>query len=208
MGERRAESELLEQAATGDRAALAELLLAHYDGLRRHIVRRLAGDAAPWITADDLLHQTLVRAAEGIRSFQPAHDGALCAWLRTIADNLLKDAQKRRRRERRAADLRVLPPSAGGSDSWVALVDRLVGDATTPSVAGERNEHAVRLRAALASLPGQQRDVLQRYCLHGQSLDQIAESLGLTKDAVRGICYRAKKNLRALMGRSSLYFSG
>jgi RNA polymerase sigma factor (sigma-70 family) len=208
MSEKRAESELLCQAVAGDRTALSELLLVHYDGLRQHIGRRISGDLQRLILADDVLHQTFVRAAGGIRSFQPRHERAFRAWLKTIADNLIKDAEKRRRRERRAADQQVPLPSPSGGNSWAALVERIGGDATTPSVAGQRNENVRRLRAALASLPAEQREVLERYCLHDQSLDQIAEALGATKDSIRGICYRAKKNLRALMGRSSLYFSG
>ena len=64
------------------------------------------------------------------------------------------------------------------------------------------------LQAALASLPEDQREVIQRHYLQDQSFEEIAHALGRTKDAIRGTCYRARRNLRALMGRSSLYFSG
>lgn len=205
MSERRAESNLLRKVAVGDRAALAELLLAHYDSLRRHIDRRIAGDLQGIVTSDDILHQTVVRAAQSMRTYEARGERAFRAWLKTIADNLLKDAQKRRRRERRAAEPEASPHGAGSS--WAALVERIVGDATTPSVGGQRHESVGRIRTALASLPTDQRDVLERYYLQDQSLDQIAAALGATKDSIRGLCYRAKKNLRALMGRSSLYFS-
>lgn len=205
MSERHAESDLLREVAAGDRAALAELLLAHYDSLRRHIDRRIAGDLRGIVTSDDILHQTVVRAAQSVRSYEARGERAFLAWLKTIADNLLKDARKRRRRERRAGEQGAAPQGAGSS--WAALVERIVGDATTPSVAGQRHENARRIRTALACLPTDQRDVLERYYLGDQSLDQIAAALGASKDSIRGLCYRAKKNLRALMGRSSLYFS-
>ena len=207
MSERRDESDLLRQVAAGDHAALSGLLLVHYDSLRRHIDRRIAGDLQGSATADDILHQTVVRAAQGIRGYQARGVRAFRAWLKTIADNLIKDAQRRRRRERRAAEQGGPFAPRGAGSSWGALAERIVGDATTPSVAGQRNENIRRLRAALACLPPDQRDILERYYLRDQSLEEIAEALGATKDSIRGICYRARKKLRELMGRSSLYFS-
>ena len=204
MSSGRLELDLLVCAVQGDRAALSQLLLLHYDGLQRHISAKLRGDLERLGAADDILHQTLIRAGQAIGRYQPRHEGAFRAWLYTIADNLIKDAQKRRRRERRAGQERV----PGESGSWAALVERIADDGTTPSMRGQRHEHAGRLLAALAALPADQREIVERYYLKEQSLDEIAKSLGCTKGAVRASCYRARKRLRELMGRSSLYFSG
>lgn len=207
MSERRAESDLLCQAMSGDRAALSGLLLSHYDNLRRHIDRRIVGNLQGLVAADDILHQAMVRAAQGIHDYQPRGEGSFRAWLKTIADNLIKDAQRRRCRERRASDPRAPMASRGQGSSWAAMAERIAAEGTAPSVAGQRKETIGRLRAALASLSAEQREILERHYLQGESLDRIAEALGATKDSIRGICYRAKKNLRVLMGRSSLYFS-
>jgi len=64
------------------------------------------------------------------------------------------------------------------------------------------------MRAAIASLPPEQREVVERFYLQTQTLEQIAESTGRTISSIRGSCYRARKNLRSLMGGSSLYYSG
>jgi RNA polymerase sigma-70 factor (subfamily 1) len=202
------EWELVQQATAGERGALSQLLLLHYDRLRAHLTCRIAPDVQRWLRVDDVLHQTFVRAAQAISGLRPQHHGSFPAWLKTIADNLVKDAEKRRRRERRAADEPRRTGTPDESGSWVALVERLAGDSTSPSGRLQRRESMGRLQAALAILPPDQRDVIQRYYLQDQSLEQIAEVLGRTPDAVRGVCYRARKNLRALMGRSSLYFSG
>ena len=201
------ESELWRQAATGDRAALSELLLLHYDGLQRYLAARIPAELQRLLDPDDVLHQTFVRAAQSLSTFEPQHPGAVGAWLRTIAENLVKDAEKRGRRERRAVASPSPPPSGSGS-SWAALVERLAGDGTTASAPLHQRESIRRLQAALASLPADQREVIQRHYLQDQSLDQIAQALNRSKDAIRGICYRARGNLRALMGKSSLYFSG
>ncbi|NUQ66305.1 MAG: sigma-70 family RNA polymerase sigma factor [Pirellulales bacterium] len=207
MASDRFESDLLPQAVEGDRAALAQLLLLHYDGLQRHIASRISGDLGRLVLADDILHQTFVRAAQAIGRYQPRHEGAFFAWLATIADNLIRDAEKRRRRERRAVDADQSQPP-GQSSGWAALVERIAGDDSTPSARGQRRESARRVRSALAALPDDQREIVERYYLKGQSLDEVARAMGCTKGAVRASCYRARKRLRELMGRSSLYFSG
>lgn len=197
------ESELLEQAVAGDRAALSDVLLLHYDGLQVHIARRISGDLERLVAADDILHQTMVRAAQGIGKYEPRHEGAFLAWLKTIADNLIRDAHKKKRRERRA-------PAQDGHDqgsSWAAMVEKIAGEGSTPSVKSQQHDNARRLRAAVATLPDGYRQVIERHYLEDQSLDEIAQALGGTKGSIRAMCYRARKRLRELMGRSSMYFS-
>ncbi len=200
------ESDLLQRAIDGDRAALSQVLLLHYAGLRSHVARRLSGDLERLVDADDILHQTLVRAARGIDRFEPRHGGAFRAWLRTIADNLIIDTRRRKQRERRAGDGPGGAP--GQSGSWRALVERIAGDGSSPSVKTRRRENGRRLRVAMAALPDDYREVIERYYLRDQSLAEIAEEMGGTKGSIRATCYRARKRLRQLMGQSSLYFSG
>jgi RNA polymerase sigma-70 factor, ECF subfamily len=202
-----ANADLVREAMAGDRAALAQLLLGYYGDLRRHIAARLSDELQGVTAEEDLLHETFIRAAQQIGSFEWRSARAFRSWLNTIAENLIKDATKRRRRERRA-----WPdgPAAGGSgdeSSVAALIERLAGG-PTPRGSVQRRENARRLWAALAVLPPDQRDIIRRYYLQDESLEQIAEATDRTRDAVRGICYRARKNLRAILGRSSLYFSG
>lgn len=204
----RLESNLLSQAVSGDRAALSRALLLHYDGLRSHIAGRISGDLKRLVDADDILHQTMVRAAQGIGRFEPRHEGAFRGWLKTIADNLIKDAQKRKRRERRAVAQDGPPRGAGQNSSWAALVERIAGDVDSPSVNTQQQDNVRRLRAALAALPDEHREIIERYYLQGESLAEIAQAMGGAKGAIRAKCYRARKRLRELMGRSSLYFSG
>ncbi len=95
------ESQLIDEAIAGDRASLAQLLLLHYDSLLRHVAGRISRELQGLLRAEDILQQCFVRAANSIGSFENRHAGAFRGWLRTIADNLLRDAEKRRRRERR-----------------------------------------------------------------------------------------------------------
>jgi RNA polymerase sigma-70 factor (ECF subfamily) len=201
------ESELIRQAVCGDRAALSQLLLSHYDELKRHITPRVSEDLQGVLLPDDVLQETFFRAAQAIRGFEQRSPGSFCAWLKTIASNLIKDAQKRRRRERRSP----LQSLAGGNyddSSFIGLLDRIGGDSTSPSRQVHRRDSIGLLRVAMAGLPPDQREVIERYYLHDQSLEQIAAAMDRSKDAIRGVCYRARQNLRSLLGHSSRYFSG
>jgi RNA polymerase sigma-70 factor (ECF subfamily) len=202
------ESELLQRAVDGDRASLSQVLLIHYASLRRHISGRLSGDLERLVDAEDVLHQTLVRAAGAIGRFEPRQQGAFRAWLKTIADNLIKDVRKKKHRERRANVTRDGRQNGVQNSSWAALVEKLAGDGSTPSVKTRRRENARRLRVALAALPDAYREVIERHYLKNESLAEIAQALGGTKGSIRSTCYRARKRLRELMGQSSMYFSG
>jgi RNA polymerase sigma-70 factor (ECF subfamily) len=204
MPHRDLEPDLIQRAIAGDRAALSQLLLIHHDSLRRHIVHEVAGQQLGVMLADDILQQTFVRAAQSMKTFENRELGSLRGWLKTIATNLIKDARKRRGRERRAAS-----PHASHSDdgSFLQAVERLACDDTPPIKRVQRSESIRRMRTAVASLPPEQREVVERFYLQTQTLEQIAESTGRTISSVRGTCYRARKNLRILMGGSSLYYS-
>ncbi len=204
MPHRDLEPELIDQAIIGDRAALSQLLLIHHDALRRHIVHESAGQQLGVMLADDILQQSFVRAAQSMGTFESREAGSFRGWLKTIATNLIKDAQKRRGRERRT----TAPHASHSEDgSFFQAVERLSGDHTPPLKRVQRSESIRRMRTAMASLPTEQREIVEQYYLQTQSLEQIAASTGRTISSIRGICYRARKNLRRLMGGSSLYFS-
>jgi RNA polymerase sigma factor (sigma-70 family) len=203
-----AESVLVQRAVAGDRLALSELLLAGYDDLRRHVVHLLARDSHEPNSADDILQQTFVRAALAVHRFEHRTGVSFRAWLQTIAGNLVRDAQKRHRRERRVIRSADVAPGLGNSSSrHAARVDQFAGNTTSPSMRVHRRDSMQRMRAAMEALPEDQREVIQRHYLQHQSFDQIAVAMHRTKDAVRGISHRARQNLRSMLGHSSRFFS-
>jgi RNA polymerase sigma factor (sigma-70 family) len=202
------EADLIRQAVSGDRASLSQLLLSHYDDLKRHIIPRITDDLQGVLLPDDVLQETFYRAAQAIRGFEHRSPGSFGAWLKTIAGNLIKDAQKRRRRERRSPTQMFNGAGNYDDSSFVAIIDCIGGDTTSPSCRVHRRDSIGLLRVAMAGLPPDQREVIERYYLRDESLEQIATAMDRSKDAIRGVCYRARQNLRALMGHSSRYFSG
>lgn len=200
------QSDLIRQATLGDRGALAQLLFEQHEALQRHIARRLSAGAPGVVLAEDILQQTFVRAARGIASFD-GNAAGFRGWLTTIATNLILDAHKRRRRERRGPARGQPSANFTDDDSFAHIVDRLAGEATPPVGRVERRESILRMRTAIANLSPDHREVIHRYYLLDQSLPEIAAAMGRTKEAIRGLCYRARKDLRELMGGSSLFFS-
>lgn len=201
-----AESILIPQAVAGDRTALAQLLLLHHDSLERYIRQLLTSEPNRVSHWDDILQQTFVRAAGSIAGFESRPGVSFRAWLKTIAANLVHDAGRRHRLERRAG--RSVESGGVLDDESIALIiDRCAAEVTPPARRAQRDDNMRRLREALTNLPDDQREILVRFYLHEQTWEQIAEATGRSKEAVRGICYRARQNLRGVLGRSSLYFS-
>ncbi len=202
------EAELVRQASRGDRTALGQLLLLHHDAVRRHVSCQMAQEQlGPWLV-DDILQQAFVRAAQGIATYEIRHPGSFRGWLKSIATNLIKDVHRKYRREPTMTARPFATGSSAADGSFVQGDDQVPGNATPPIKRVQRRENAWRLTAALASLPDEQRQIIESYYLQTQSLEQIAATTGHSVAALRGICYRARQKLRAMMGGSSLYFSG
>lgn len=69
-----------------------------------------------------------------------------------------------------------------------------------PEEALERRELLGTLRSAVACLPPQQRQVVERYYLGGEMLQEIAATLGVTEARVSQICTEAVNAIRAYLG--------
>ncbi len=70
-----AESSLVSRAVAGDRAALSQLLLLHFDDLHQHVESRISPRLQGLMRADDILQQTFLRAAQAIGDLRAASCG-------------------------------------------------------------------------------------------------------------------------------------
>ena len=112
------------------------------------------------------------------------------AWLLTVARNGARDRLRRRRPQ---ADAGVFDTMADHR-------------AATPGSEMEKEEHEVRLRRALASLPEEHRTALTLRYLEGLDYRSIETAMGLSNGALRGILGRALGTLRRMpnLQRSNL----
>jgi RNA polymerase sigma-70 factor (ECF subfamily) len=196
---------LLLAAVAGDECALERLLLERYDSLRAYLAPRIPDSLRGLIDADDILQQTFVEAFRDVSRFQPRSLDAFAGWLKTIAEHRLLDAIKHQRRKKRGGDVKRVEASREQS-SAVNLLAELEADGLTPSRVIAADEATALLQVNMARLPQQYGDALRLRYLEGLNDEEAAARLGQSPDAVRGLCFRAKKKLREAMGKSSLYY--
>ncbi|MCA9211434.1 MAG: sigma-70 family RNA polymerase sigma factor [Planctomycetales bacterium] len=200
------ESKLVSDAINGDRIALQQLLLEHASLVKQHITTKIPVAVQGLIDADDVMQQACVEAFRSIRHFQPQSDGAFLAWFKSIALHRLKDAVKSLRRVKRGGEFRrVMQPSTTESHALIGLVELLSAGSHTPSRSAVRNEAVHAIQRSIQELPDDYRQAVQLRLIEGKSLDETAETMDRSPRAVRILVERAKKKMRAALGRLSLY---
>jgi len=170
---------LMIRAQQGDALAYAELLTALATAARRYARNRL-GDVA-WI--DDVAQDTLVTVNAARHTYDRARPFA--PWFYAILSNRMIDVL---RRERRISAREV------GSDVLPEPADR--------SSAGDHRDEIDfdRVKAALASLPVKQREIVDALKLREESVKDISRRLGMSESAVKVTAHRGYRALRRLLG--------
>ncbi|MGH2829967.1 MAG: RNA polymerase sigma factor [Actinomycetota bacterium] len=168
----------VDRAVEGNRDALGALFDQFFQRVYRFAYVRLGSVS----DAEEATQETFTQMVRSIGRFR-WRGSTFEAWLFRIARNIVSD--EHRRRVRRAEDLRsevaegAAAPSA--EDSAVARVE------------------ADRIRALLATLPEQQRRVLELRFAAGLSADDAGRVLGKSAGAVRIQQMRALQSLRLLV---------
>lgn len=199
------EQQLLASAVTGDEGALAVLLERVGVQFHAELEARIGAPYRGLVGGDDILQVTFLEAFLRIRTFVPGGSGSFVAWLRRIADNNLRDAIRELEREKRPPPGKRVTAGAD-DDSYVSLLERIAGTATTVSRAAGRRELKELLNDALRKLPGDYEEALRLYELGGLSAPEVAERMGRSHGAVRMLLARARDRLREILGTASRYF--
>jgi RNA polymerase sigma-70 factor, ECF subfamily len=179
--EERNEAALVEAARSGDGEALESLLERHEARLYR-FARRLCRHRED---AEDVLQESLIAAARGLRSFRGA--SSVSTWLYTIARSF---CIKKRRRS-------VFAPAELSLDTEASLAARRVPDpARRPDEALEASRLEAALERAIAALDRPYREVLLLRDVEGLSAAEVAGITGLSVPAVKTRLHRARGRLR------------
>ncbi|MGN6782614.1 MAG: sigma-70 family RNA polymerase sigma factor [Marmoricola sp.] len=175
---------LVELARSGDKEAFGQL----YDHYHASVFRFLYYRVSSTTLAEDLTAETFFRALRSMSSFR-WQGKDFGAWLMTIARNLAADHFKagRTRLEQTTEDVATLDTTTEGPEGEV--------------LASLTNEALI---AALADLPGEQRDCLVMRFLEGLSIAETAEALGRSAGAVKQLQLRGVRNLAKLLPEESL----
>ena len=151
------------------------------------------------LDASDLVQQTLTKAHQNFHQYRGRTEAELAGWLRRIVANTLTDAARKFQRETALGQSldQALDASSARLEAWLAA------DQSSPSEQVVRQEQLVRLSAALARLPEDQRRAVEMHHLQDASVAEIAEQLGRTEAAVAGLLRRGLKKLRELLAEAT-----
>jgi RNA polymerase sigma-70 factor (ECF subfamily) len=194
-------SQLLSQAAAGDRVALGDLFARHQERLWRLVRLRLNRRLQGRIDETDVVQEAFVEASRKIAEYLANPLAPFFLWLRHLT--LLKLAELHRRHlgtEARSADREVsiyagaLPEAASAS-----IAAQLLGKLTSPSQAAMRVEKQMRVQEALDGMDAVDREVLVLRHLEQLSNVETAQVLELTPSGARARHVRALKRLRSII---------
>lgn len=177
------ESEELQRARGGDRAAYEALFAGVAERLLLYLEVRLGGLRSR-LDACDVLQETFLAAHRSFGSFQGRTRAAFRAWLFTIADHRLGELAAHHGAQKRGV-AREVP----------AIVEQLRASRTGPATACARLEQQDRLRAALEALEADQREAVLLHHFHGLTQDEAAARLGRTVKQVRLLLAKARYQL-------------
>jgi RNA polymerase sigma-70 factor, ECF subfamily len=191
---------LLERVAAGDRGARDQLLQRHRRRLGRMVAVRFDPRLAARVDPSDVVQESLAEAAVNLDRYLRERPLPFYPWLRQIAQRRLIDLHRRHVQARRRSVTREAGPAGLPDHSAWALADRLFARTSSPSAGLRRQERRDRVRAALAALPEQDREVLVLRILEGLPTREAAAVLGLSEVAVRSRQVRALDRLKVLLG--------
>lgn len=194
------EAQWIDRIRAGDTQALAEYIVARRASLLAYIERNLGAALRSKLEPDDVLQDT---SAEAVRSLPSAQWGQRdpFSWLCQIAQRRIIDAHRRLfAAQKRSAGREVSLATPVGDSSRRALVDLLVASMTTASRAFSRDQNRIRLEAAMADLPHEQREALRLRYVEGLPSKEIAQRLGKSDGAVRVMLTRALDRFQRLLG--------
>ena len=172
------EAALLDAARSGDSAAL-DALIAHYQPRVLRFGLRMCNDTED---AQDVMQETLLAAARGIRQFRGT--ASLTTWLYTIARSFC--IKKRRRSKFAPTHESSLNDDANREALRVAAPDR------SPEQAALDGELEQALKKAIGGLEPMYREVLVLRDVEGLTAPEVAEVVGASVGAVKSRLHRAR----------------
>ena len=184
--ERDEDAALARRAAAGEAEAFGVLYDRYVNAVYRYVFYRVRNEAE----AEDVTSDVFMRALRAIPKYEPRQ--AFLAWLYRIARNAVIDRGRRQK-----------------ARTQVSFEDALahpMGDQTVdPNASLLAGSDAAVVRAAMHQLTPLQQEVLVLRYVEGYDTKTISKLVGKRDGTIRGIEFRALKELRALIpSRESL----
>ena len=170
-----------------DPEAMTALYTLMQRGVRCLIQKRMAGRADH---VEDRVHEVYLITVRAIREGKMREPDHLAGFVRTVAVRQACDEIRRAGTDRR----RSVPAECEAS---------LASAGETPEELVMQSERVERMRRTLRSLRPEQRDVLVRFYLKGETPDRICREMNLTQNQFRLLKSRAKARF-GLLGRRGM----
>ena len=173
----------------GNKNAFERLMVKYYPRILNFIYRYInQGESA-----EDLTQEVFIKVYHGAASYEPK--SKFQTWIYTIAKNTSLNELRKKPLARVSLDETL---SSEDSELKIQVEDL---QATAPSEAMVKEELAQAVRAAIQSLPENQKMavILRRY--ENFSYEDIAQALNLSVEAVKSLLSRAKENLREKLAK-------
>lgn len=184
------EQVLLERSKAGDHAAF-EQLIQQNSATARRAIRAIAPNPAD---ADDVMQDTLVKAFQGLRSFDQR--SKFSTWLTRIAIN---NALMLLRRQKGKREISLDMDGEGSETTSIPLTDNTLD----PEQALIRDQSIQIIRKAVHALPRTLREYAERSCIQDMSSEEASSSLRITVGTGKSRYFRARQRLRSLLLGSS-----
>ncbi len=173
------DAELLAAHCAGDPDAFTEIVRRHRDRLWA-VALRTTGNPEE---ASDALQDALISAYRRADSFRG--ESAVTTWLHRIVVNASLDRLRRR-------SVRSWVPLPEEGDGPALVDDARLAD---PRAAAETSETVAEVRAALDTLPPDQRAAIVLVDLEGWSVEEAANALDCPVGTVKSRCFRGRAKL-------------
>ena len=198
---RSADDWLIDRAAAGDSAALAELFGRYRKRLRAMVRLRLDRRLQGRVDPSDVLQEAYLDVAQQLSSYQAKPEMPFYLWLRlTTGQRLMRLHRQHLGAALRDAGREVsLHRGALPQASSVSLAAQLLGKMTSASKAVERVEIQLQLQAALNGMDEMDREIIALRHFEELSNAEAAQVLGLEPSAASKRYIRALKRLQEIL---------
>ena len=200
-GARNADDLLIDRAAAGDSAALAELFGRYRKRLRAMVRLRLDRRLQGRLDPSDVLQEAFLDVAQQLSSYLAKPEMPFYLWLRlTTGQRLMRLHRQHLGAAVREAGREVsLHRGALPQASSVSLAAQLLGKMTSASKAVERVEIQLQLQAALNGMDEMDREIIALRHFEELSNAEAAQVLGLEPSAASKRYIRALKRLQEIL---------
>jgi RNA polymerase sigma-70 factor (ECF subfamily) len=191
-------SRLLQQAHSGDGAALGQLFARYQQRVQRIVRLRMGLQLRTAMESTDLVQETYLAAVRGFPGFEGRERGSFVHWLARIAENQVRDAGDRWSTQRRdlARAVRLEPAR---DESGAGSAPGPLADEPSPSEQAAQRELREVYDACVAELPPRQREIVILRDYELLEWPQIASAIGANTHAAQELHRRAQLKLAAIL---------